>query len=115
MWRLLAENARTRVWRGNAQASRIKFPDCAETAQSGSPGKEPKHASAFFPPFRLLAIDQQQPLTATSLCGFRTNTGALSLTCASASLTAAITNVSIAALETKAPNTLSYHLSTTCV
>src|SRR6476646_1378081 len=24
MWRLLAENARTRVWRGNAQASRLE-------------------------------------------------------------------------------------------
>src|SRR6267154_3519345 len=37
MWRLLAENARTRVWCGNVWASRI--------------GKEPKHASAYFPPF----------------------------------------------------------------
>src|SRR5438270_901580 len=37
MWRLLAENARTRVWSGNAQASRI--------------GKEPKHASGVFPSF----------------------------------------------------------------
>src|SRR6476646_879624 len=115
MWRLLAENARTRVWSGNAQASRMKFPDCAKTAQSGSPGKEPKHASASFPPFRLLAIDQQQPLTAKSLCGFRTNTGALLLISASATLTAAITNASIAGPEMRALNTLSYLLSTTCV
>ena len=101
MWRLLAENARTRVWRGNAQASRI--------------GKEPKHASAYFSFFvSSQSISNNTDCSDEELCGFKTNTGALSLTCGSASRTAAITSASIAGPEMKAPNILNCLLPTTC-